>query len=221
MQIQATLMDFEHCRQQMVDEQLKRRGILDYRVLDAMVNVPRHRFVPPELTFSAYHDGPLSIGKGQTISQPYMVALMTECLELEGEEKILEIGTGSGYQTAILAELAREIFTIEVHRYLSDRAKALLADLGYKNVEFRIGDGSKGWEDETPFHGIIVTAGAPEIPVSLQEQLIEGGRLVVPVGTRSFQTLYKITKQGDTFTKKAFTSCVFVPLVGEYGWKEN
>ena len=214
-------MDFEHCRQQMVDEQLKRRGILDYRVLDAMVNVPRHRFVPPELTFSAYHDGPLSIGKGQTISQPYMVALMTECLELEGEEKILEIGTGSGYQTAILAELAREIFTIEVHRYLSDRAKALLADLGYKNIEFRIDDGSKGWEEDAPFHGIIVTAGAPEIPVSLKDQLIEGGRLVVPVGTRSFQTLYKITKQGDTFTKKAFTSCVFVPLVGEYGWKEN
>ncbi|MDY6854669.1 MAG: protein-L-isoaspartate(D-aspartate) O-methyltransferase [Thermodesulfobacteriota bacterium] len=214
-------MNFERCRHQMVDEQLKRRGILDYRLLDAMGNVPRHRFVPPELVYSAYHDGPLSIGKGQTISQPYMVALMTECLELEGEEKVLEIGTGSGYQTAILAELAKEIFTIEVHRHLSDKAKALLADLGYKNIEFKIDDGSKGWEEEAPFHGIIVTAGAPEIPTSLKDQLIERGRLVVPIGTRSFQTLYKITKQGDSFIKKAFTSCIFVPLVGEYGWKED
>jgi protein-L-isoaspartate(D-aspartate) O-methyltransferase len=206
----------------MVDKQLKRRGILDYGILEAMGKVPRHRFVPPELTLSAYHDGPLSIGKGQTISQPYMVALMTECLELEGKEKILEIGTGSGYQTAILAELAKKIFTIEIHKCLSDKARGLLTDIGYKNIEFRIGDGSKGWEEEAPFHGIIVTAGAPEIPVSLMEQLIDGGRLVVPVGARSsLQTLYKITKQGDSFNKKEFTSCVFVPLLGEYGWKEN
>ncbi len=214
-------MGFERCRQQMVDKQLKRRGILDYGILEAMGKVPRHRFVPPELTLSAYHDGPLSIGKGQTISQPYMVALMTECLELEGKEKILEIGTGSGYQTAILAELAKKIFTIEIHKCLSDKARGLLTDIGYKNIEFRIGDGSKGWEEEAPFHGIIVTAGAPEIPVSLMEQLIDGGRLVVPVGARSLQTLYKITKQGDSFNKKEFTSCVFVPLLGEYGWKEN
>jgi len=212
-------MDFNTERQRMVENQLKTRGITNFRVLEAMRKVPRHSFVPPELISSAYHDGPLSIGEGQTISQPYMVALMTECLELKGEGKVLEVGTGSGYQTAILAELAKEVYTIEIHKSLSGKARQLLADLGYNNIEFRIGDGSKGWEEESPFGGIIVTAGSPDIPSTLQDQLTDGGRLVIPVGSRFLQTLYRITRVGDSFHKEAFTSCVFVPLVGEHGWK--
>jgi len=212
-------MDFNTERQRMVENQLKTRGITNFRVLEAMRKVPRHSFVPPELISSAYHDGPLSIGEGQTISQPYMVALMTECLELKGEGKVLEVGTGSGYQTAILAELAKEVYTIEIHKSLSDKARQLLTALGYDNIEFRIGDGSKGWEEESPFGGIIVTAGSPDIPSTLQDQLTDGGRLVIPVGSRFLQTLYRITRVGDSFHKEEFTSCVFVPLVGEHGWK--
>jgi len=212
-------MDFNTERQRMVENQLKTRGITNFRVLEAMRKVPRHRFVPPGLISSAYYDGPLSIGEGQTISQPYMVALMTECLELKGEGKVLEVGTGSGYQTAILAELAKEVYTIEIHKSLSDKARQLLTALGYDNIEFRIGDGSKGWEEESPFGGIIVTAGSPDIPSTLQDQLTDGGRLVIPVGSRFLQTLYRITRVGDSFHKEAFTSCVFVPLVGEHGWK--
>ncbi|MDY7034340.1 MAG: protein-L-isoaspartate(D-aspartate) O-methyltransferase [Thermodesulfobacteriota bacterium] len=212
-------MDFQRQRDHMVENQLKRRGIVSFRMLEAMRKVPRERFVPCESISSAYNDSPLSIGEGQTISQPYMVALMTECLNLEGKERVLEIGTGSGYQTAILAELAYEVYTIELHDILSERAKNILLDLGYHNIEFRIGDGSKGWKEESPFDGIIVTAGSPDIPNTLQEQLNDGGRLVIPVGSRFVQTLFRITKKGNTFHKKEFTSCVFVPLVGEYGWK--
>lgn len=212
-------MDFQRQRDLMVENQLKRRGILSFRVLEAMRKVPRERFVPHESISSAYNDSPLSIGEGQTISQPYMVALMTECLNLQGKERVLEIGTGSGYQTAILAELAYEVYTIELHETLSERAKNLLLNLGYHNIEFRVGDGSKGWKEESPFDGIIVTAGSPDIPNTLQEQLNDGGRLVIPVGSRFVQTLFRITKKGNTFHKKEFTSCVFVPLVGEYGWK--
>ena len=212
-------MDFQRQRDLMVQNQLKRRGIVSFRVLETMRKVPRERFVPGESISSAYNDSPLSIGEGQTISQPYMVALMTECLNLEGKERVLEIGTGSGYQTAILAELAYEVYTIELHEILSERAKSLLLDLGYHNIEFRVSDGSKGWKEESPFDGIIVTAGSPDIPNTLQEQLNDGGRLVIPVGSRFVQTLFRITKKGNTFHKKEFTSCVFVPLVGEYGWK--
>ena len=212
-------MDFNTERQLMVETQLKKRGIVDFMVLEAMRKVPRHRFVPPELTLSAYRDGPLSIGEGQTISQPYMVALMTECLELKGEERVLEVGTGSGYQTAILVELAKEVYSIEIHKSLSDKARQLLTDLGYNNIEFGIGDGSKGWEEKSPFDGIIVTAGSPNIPSTLQDQLTDGGRLVIPVGSRFLQTLYRITRVGKYFKKEEFTSCVFVPLVGEHGWK--
>jgi protein-L-isoaspartate(D-aspartate) O-methyltransferase len=212
-------MDFDTERQLMVETQLKKKGIVDFMVLEAMRKVPRHRFVPPELTLSAYYDGPLSIGEGQTISQPYMVALMTECLKLKGEEKVLEIGTGSGYQTAILAELAKKVCTLEIHKSLSDKARQLLVDIGYDNIEFGIGDGSKGWEEKSPFDGIIVTAGSPDIPGTLQDQLTDGGRLVIPVGSRFLQTLYRITRVGDSFHKEEFTSCVFVPLVGEHGWK--
>jgi len=211
--------DFDTERQLMVETQLKKRGIVDFMVLEAMRKIPRHSFVPPELISSAYHDGPLSIGEGQTISQPYMVALMTECLELKGEERVLEVGTGSGYQTAILAELAKEVYTIEIHKSLSGKARQLLTNLGYNNIEFRIGDGSKGWEEKSPFGGIIVTAGSPDIPHTLQNQLTDGGQLVIPVGSRFLQTLYRITRVGKYFNKEEFTSCVFVPLVGEHGWK--
>ncbi|MFH1624535.1 MAG: protein-L-isoaspartate(D-aspartate) O-methyltransferase [Pseudomonadota bacterium] len=212
-------MDFDNERQLMVENQLRRRGIADATVLEVMGKVPRERFVPREQISSAYHDGPLSIGEGQTISQPYMVALMTECLQLEGKERVLEIGTGSGYQTAILAELAAEVYTIEIHRSLSEKAQWLLAGLGYDSIRFGIGDGSKGWEEEAPFDGIIVTAGSPDVPVTLKEQLTDGGRLVIPVGSRFVQTLYRMTRVGKSFRKEDFTGCVFVPLVGECGWK--
>ncbi|MEW6614483.1 MAG: protein-L-isoaspartate(D-aspartate) O-methyltransferase [Thermodesulfobacteriota bacterium] len=212
-------MDFDAERQRMVETQLKTRGITSLRVLEAMRKVPRHSFVPPEFISSAYYDGPLSIGEGQTISQPYMVALMTECLGLKGEEKVLEVGTGSGYQTAILAELAKEVYSIEIHKSLSEKARQVLTYLGYNNIEFRIGDGSRGWEEESPFDGIIVTAGSPDIPGTLQNQLTDGGRLVIPVGSRFVQTLYRITRVGRYFKREEFTSCVFVPLVGEHGWK--
>ncbi len=213
-------MDFETERYSMVDTQLKKRGIIDFRVLDAMRKVPRHRFIPPELRSSAYEDRPLSIGEEQTISQPYMVALMTECLRLDSEDAVLEVGTGSGYQTAILAELAEKVYTIEIHESLSEKAREILTDLGYTNVAFRVGDGSKGWEEESPFNGIIVTAGSPDIPSILESQLSDGGRLVIPVGSRFMQTLFTITRVGKSLQKREFTSCVFVPLVGEYGWRE-
>ena len=214
-------MDFTNQRHHMVDYQLKKRGILSYKVLEAMRKVPRHRFVPQESLSSAYNDSPLSIGEGQTISQPYMVALMTECLQLEREERVLEVGTGSGYQTAILAEMAREVYTIEVHEELSHKAEKLLHELGYHDIHFKVGDGGKGWEDESPFDGIIVTAGSPDIPSTLKDQLEDGGRLVIPVGSRFVQTLYRITRAGERFHKKEFTSCVFVPLVGEHGWEKG
>lgn len=214
-------MDFSTERQRMVDSQLKKRGVVNFRVLEAMRKVPRHKFVPQKSISSAYDDNPLSIGEGQTISQPYMVALMTECLQLDGAEKVLEIGTGSGYQTAILAELAEEVYTIEVHKPLSEKARRILMDIGYNNIEFRVDDGTKGWEEESPFDGIIVTAGSPSIPGALQDQLTDGGRLVIPVGSRFVQTLFKITRAGGSFHKEEVTSCVFVPLVGEYGWEEG
>ena len=214
-------MDFERERQLMVNNQLKRRGIVDYGILEAMRKVPRHLFVPPELISSAYNDSPLSIGEGQTISQPYMVALMTEVLKLKGTERVLEVGTGSGYQTAILAEQAKKVYTIEIHKSLSENAKRLLMKLGYSNIEYWVGDGSKGWSEESPFDGIIVTAGSPKIPCVLQEQLSDGGRLVVPVGSRFLQTLYRVTRRGEDFYKDEFTSCVFVPLIGEHGWGEQ
>lgn len=215
------MRDFEKERLTMVEDQLKRRGIRDERVLEAMRKVPRHAFVPEAHQDAAYEDRPLPIGEGQTISQPYMVAIMTQSLELEGEEKVLEIGTGSGYQTAILAELAKEVYTIERIPALLERAQNTLQYLGYKNIFFMIGDGTKGWPGKAPFDGIIVTAGAPEIPQTLLSQLADGGRLVIPVGPRYTQTLYKVTKQGKNYKEEDITGCVFVPLLGEYGWKEE
>jgi protein-L-isoaspartate(D-aspartate) O-methyltransferase len=215
-------MDWEEQRDQMVRRQLVSRGIKAERVLEAMRKVPRHLFVPEELRESAYHDGPLSIGEGQTISQPYMVALMTECLGLKGGEKVLEIGTGSGYQTAILAELAEHVYTIERVPILLEKVQHVLTHLGYTTIKFKGGDGTYGWCEESPFDGIIVTAAAPDISRVLLEQLKDdGGVLVIPVGSRYSQSLYKVTKKGDKIEKEECTLCVFVPLIGKYGWKEN
>ncbi|MFH0813796.1 MAG: protein-L-isoaspartate(D-aspartate) O-methyltransferase [Pseudomonadota bacterium] len=214
-------MNWEKERLQMVQNQLIRRGIKDERVLEAMRSVPRHRFVPETLRESAYHDTPLSIGEGQTISQPYMVALMTECLRLNGSEAILEIGTGSGYQTAILAELASTIYTIERIDVLSAGAQLVLGELGYENIHFHIGDGTHGWPEEGPFDGIIVTAGAPDISQVLINQLKVNGIMVIPVGSRYTQTLYQVIKRKDKVEKEDVTLCIFVPLVGDHGWKED
>jgi len=213
--------DYQRERLAMVEDQLRRRGISDPRVLEAMGKVPRHLFVPGDYQDSAYDDRPLPIGEGQTISQPYMVAIMTQSLGLKGRERVLEIGTGSGYQAAILAELARELYTMERIPGLTQNAQKVLREQGYQSISFRTGDGSKGWPEEAPFDGIIVTAAAPEIPQTFKSQLAEGGRLLIPTGPRYTQTLYKLTRQGDRFIEEDITGCVFVPLVGDYGWEEK
>lgn len=202
----------------MISTQLLFRGIWDNRVLEAMRKVKRHRFVEDRKEKSAYDDGPLDIGEGQTISQPYMVALMTECLELTGNERILEIGTGSGYQTAILAEIAAKVYTIERFQTLSEKSAERLTEEGYVNIEFLVGDGTLGWEERAPFDGAIVTAGAPDLPERIMGQLVEGGKLVVPIGSRYHQTLFVVSRRGDGYKKKSVTGCVFVPLIGEEGW---
>lgn len=213
--------EFELLRNEMVETQLIPRGIFDKRVLEAMRKVPRHRFVTEEERTVAYEDCALPIGEGQTISQPYMVAIMTELLNLQGEEKILEIGTGSGYQAAILGRLAKKVYTIERVDTLAERASALFKNLDYSNVEVLVGDGTLGYEKEAPFDGIIITAGCPEIPRPLIDQLSDGGRLVLPLGDRFHQTLTIVTKQGvEIFTEESI-GCVFVPLVGKHGWSEN
>jgi len=212
---------FDLERKLMVEEQLKQRGIDDQKVLDAMEKIPRHLFVPQELRSSSYYDGPLAIGEGQTISQPYMVAIMTQCLKVNRGDKILEIGTGSGYQTAVLLEIGAEVYTIERYKSLADEAERRLKDLGYETFQVQVGDGTVGWPEQAPFHGIIVTAAAPEPLKIYKEQLAEGGRLVIPVGSRYSQTLTQITRLKDRFNMEEFTPCVFVPLVGKYGWKEE
>ena len=213
--------DYQRERLAMVEDQLRRRGISDARVLEAMGKVSRHLFVPGDYQVSAYDDRPLPIGEGQTISQPYMVAVMTQSLELKGRERVLEIGTGSGYQAAVLAELCREVYTVERIPALTQKAQKVLREQGYTNIFFRTGDGSKGWPEEAPFDGIIVTAGAPEIPQTFKSQLAEGGRLVIPTGPRYTQTLFKLTRRGDHFKEEDITGCVFVPLVGDYGWEDR
>jgi protein-L-isoaspartate(D-aspartate) O-methyltransferase len=205
----------------MVDEQLIPRGISDPRVLEAFRGVPRHRFVTEALSGEAYADHPLPIGEGQTISQPYMVAIMTQCLKLKGAESVLEIGTGSGYQTAILAELAKKVYSVERFPALADRARAALGELGYKNIEIKTGDGSLGWEERGPYDAIIVTAGAPEVPHSLVRQLADNGRLALPVGGAYSQALTVIEKKKGAAFSTEICGCVFVPLIGEEGWKEG
>ena len=203
----------------MVQEHLVRRGIADPRVLDAMRKVPRHLFVDEALRDQAYGDHPLPIGDGQTISQPYMVGLMTELLALRGDEKVLEIGTGSGYQTAVLAELARRVCSIERIPTLATRARVVLEELGYTNVWVWVGAGTLGWPDEAPFDRILVAAGAPAVPPPLFEQLAEGGRLVLPVGDRTGQTLTIVEKVGGHMRTTPHSPCVFVKLVGKYAWE--
>lgn len=210
-------------RLRMVETQLRARSISDERVLKAMETMPRHLFVEEGIVEQAYSDNPLPIGEKQTISQPYIVALMTQALELKGREKVLEIGAGSGYQTAILARLAEQVFSIERVAALSARARRVLDMLNCYNVAIRVGDGSYGWKEEAPFDAIIVTAATPQIPQRLLAQLAPGGRLVVPAGSRDVQTLYKLTSQmenPDEIKKEALCGCRFVSLLGESGWKE-
>jgi len=206
--------DFKTMREKMVETQIKARGVRDPRVLSALLKVERHRFVPEEFQSSAYSDQPLPIGEGQTISQPYMVALMTELLELKGNERVLEIGTGSGYQAAILAELAKEVYSIEIVESLANSAKKLLFDLGYKNIQVKVGDGYLGWPEASPFDAIIVTCAPDHIPKPLVDQLKEGGRMVLPVGTYS-QELKKIVKRSGKIETTDVLPVVFVPMTGE------
>ena len=213
--------EWERERLRMVEDQLRKRGISDERVLHAMGKVPRHLFVPRDSIATAYTDGPLPIGEGQTVSQPYMVALMTQCLALMGAEKVLEIGTGSGYQSAVLMELIRELYTVERVHALAARAEQQLVTLGYRHFHLRVADGTKGWPEEAPFDGIIVTAGAPAVPDTLINQLHENGTLIIPVGTRYSQKLCKCTRSGTTYRREEDTLCVFVPLVGEHGWDDE
>ena len=202
-----------------IEEQLVARGIADARVLDAMRRVARDAFVPEESHAAAYADRALPIGSGQTISQPYMVAVMTEALRLTGSERVLDVGTGSGYQAAILAELAREVITIERRPELAETARQRLASLGYMNVEVLVGDGTLGSPEHAPFDAILVGAAAPRVPDSLKQQLSSnGGRLVVPVGASDQQTLHIVTRSGDRFSEIFGVGCVFVPLIGEEGW---
>lgn len=215
-------MNFDIARRRMVQEQIAGRGVSDRRVLDAMLKIPRHIFVQEAMALQSYNDSPLPIGEKQTISQPYMVALMTELLGLTGTEKVLEIGTGSGYQTAILATLAERVCTVERIRPLALRARKCLDSLGLFNVMLRINDseGSPiGWEEEAPFDAILVTAGAPAVPEILTEQLAVGGRLVIPVGAEDVQQLLKIVKHDDgTLETVESIGCRFVPLIGRQGW---
>ncbi|MGE5300996.1 MAG: protein-L-isoaspartate(D-aspartate) O-methyltransferase [Acidobacteriota bacterium] len=214
-------MDYAEMREWMVSTQLVPRGIRDRRVLDAMKRVPRHLFVDHSMAYRAYDDSALPIGEGQTISQPYMVAVMTELLELTGDEKVLEIGTGSGYQAAVIAELAKEVFTIERIAPLAEAARQRLRELFYQNVQVRMGDGGLGWPEEAPFDRIMITAASPKIPDPLMGQLSNAGIVVVPVGGRYSQQLLKLKKTDEGVREEYHTPCVFVPLIGEYGWKEG
>lgn len=212
------MRDFEIARRKMVETQIAARGIRDPRVLQVMREIPRHLFVDEGMWDQAYQDHPLPIGEKQTISQPYMVALMTEAAAPTPNDKVLEIGTGSGYQTAILASLCKWVYSVERIRSLAMKARKVLDQLRLYNVSIKVGDGSEGWEEYAPYNAIIVTAGAPEVPKPLKEQLADGGRLIIPVGDRFSQVLYKIVKRGNEFLQEDLGGCRFVDLVGKYGW---
>src|SRR6202167_3258517 len=203
----------------MVETQIRKRGVLSPRVLDAMATVPRHEFVPAEFRKDAYADKPLPIGEGQTISQPYMVAAMTEALDLTGSERVLEIGTGSGYQAAVLSLLVRQVITVESHTSLALTAQERLTHLGYTNVHVHNGDGSAGFPDAAPYDAIVVTAGAPEIPEVFASQLREGGRVVIPVGDRDNQELVLARMEKGELMSRVLFHCKFVLLLGRYGWR--
>ncbi len=212
------LSDFQRVREAMADVQLVRRGIRDPAVLAAMRKIARHRFVPAHLQMLAYEDQPLPIDRQQTISQPYMVALMTEALVLSKNDTVLEVGTGSGYQAAVLAELCRAVYTVEKIPELAEKAAAVLHQLGYGNITISVADGTRGWPEHQPYNGIIVTAGAPHVPQPLLDQLAEGGRLLIPVGDHDLQQLLRLTRTPDGIVKEDLGGCRFVPLRGEYGW---
>jgi len=215
-------MDFAVLRKRMVEEQIIPRGVKNPRVLEAFYKVERHKFIPQDSRESAYADFPVPIGEGQTISQPYIVALMTECLGLTGKEKVLEIGTGSGYQTAILAELAKEVYSIERFVSLAKKAEAVLQEAGYVNIKIKVDDGTLGWPEFSPFDRIIITAASPGIPLPLTEQLNESGKLILPLGENFSQVLTVAEKKKGKLESIQVCGCVFVPLVGKFGWrKEN
>ena len=214
------MTDFSALRENMVVNQVAARGVRSENVLNAMREVPRELFVPNKLAEFAYEDSPLSIAAGQTISQPYIVAFMIEALGLRGGEKVLEIGAGSGYAAAVLGEIAGEVYTIEYIEELANSAASILAELGYDHVQVLHGDGTLGWEEHAPYDGIVVTAGGPEIPESLQQQLKIGGRMIIPIGeSRNFQELIRVTRVSETrFKSEDLASVRFVPLVGAQGW---
>jgi protein-L-isoaspartate(D-aspartate) O-methyltransferase len=205
----------------MIEEQLLERGIKDLALMEVMSRVPRHLFVDSSLQQRAYGDCPLPIGENQTISQPYIVASMTEALQLKGEERVLEIGTGSGYQTAILAEMASQVFTIERIRPIVQKTKVLLNSLMYENIIFKVFDGTYGWRDQSPFDAILISAATPSIPTALIEQLADKGRLVAPVGGRESQKLTVLSKVGSRLVSREKESCKFVPLIGKFAWPEE
>ncbi|MDI6752380.1 MAG: protein-L-isoaspartate(D-aspartate) O-methyltransferase [bacterium] len=209
---------FEKKRERMVNEQIKARGVTDERILSAFYKIPRHLFVDEKEKSAAYSDHPLPIGYNQTISQPYMVAIMTSYLNLTGRERVLEVGTGSGYQAAILSLLASEVYTIEKIESLAEKAASILKELGITNVHINVGDGSLGLPKDAPFDRIIVTAGSPDIPLPLIEQLEIGGIIVIPVGNRYMQELIVAKKKENELIKKQQEGCIFVPLLGRYGW---
>ncbi len=211
-------MSFEEQRAWMVQTQLQHWGVRDRRVLEVMGALPRERFVPASERSSAYYDGALPIGEEQTISQPFVVAHMTELLALQGDETVLEVGTGSGYQTAVLGKLAAQVFTVERIANLSQRAERILAELKIDNVHFHVGDGSLGWPEHAPYDAILVTCAAPQLPAPLLEQLADGGRMVTPVGPRGYQDLVRVVRKGDAFDEERLSPVAFVPLIGQYGW---
>lgn len=214
-------MNFRRQRIAMIETQIKARGIDDPRVIEAMRAVPRHRFVPAKLRLFSYEDRPLAIGSGQTISQPFMVALMTQMLRLRETDHVLEVGTGSGYQTAILASIAASVVTIERHANLADRAQRVLEELEFTNVTVIEGDGTLGYADAAPYDAILVTAAGPHVPQPLGEQLAVGGRLVCPVGSREAQKVVRIVRTPDGLVEDEGIPCMFVPLIGEEGWQEE
>lgn len=219
MEVSPTSVDqFAVARRAMVEDQIRKRGVASQTVLDAILSVPRHEFVPAQFLADAYADKPLPIGEGQTISQPFMVGAMTEALELIGSERVLEIGTGSGYQSAVLSVLAREVISIESHTSLALAAQERLGRLGYANVYVHNGDGSLGFADAAPYDAILITAAAPYIPPMLSSQLLEGGRLVVPVGSQENQELLQARRQVGALRFRVMFDCRFVPLLGRYGW---
>ncbi len=216
------MRSFSIARRRMVEEQVIARGIADQRVIDAMFKVPRHKFVEQALEGKAYQDAPLPIGEKQTISQPYMVAVMSEALALDGSETVLEIGTGSGYQAAVLALLADRVFSLERIPSLARRARKVLDECGFGKVNIRLADGTQGWQEMAPFDAILVTAGAPEVPQHYLDQLAVGGRLIIPVGDRESQLLLRVTRTGEKdYIEEQMLGCRFVPLIGNHGWQER